>query len=170
MELIRALENLFEHHAPETLMAFFGVGTSLLLFYLVWAVLRQLFGLQNRSVYLDADQEQATTALVEALVSALVTEAGHLRDTLDSLLEEALRRSEQNANLLSGLLAQTEETPGKVLALLKPEFDHLHQEMRQAETRIGAKLGVLGQAVAEKELVGLHSERESGSDGEVAPE
>lgn len=96
MEVIRGLESLFDKHAPETLMAFFGAGTSLLLFHLIGVVLRQWFGLQRHSADVDASQDQATAALVEALVGALVTEAGHLRHALDGILGEALRRSEQH--------------------------------------------------------------------------
>jgi hypothetical protein len=140
MELLRALENLFEAHAPETLMAFFGAGTSILLFYLIWAVLRHFFGLQTRSANQDADQDQATTALLNSLVEALVTEAGHLRGTLDNLLEESLHNGQKTAQDLATLLTRTEETPEEVLRLLKPEFDHLHQEMRQAEARLIAKV------------------------------
>lgn len=47
MDMIQTIERLFEEHAPETLMAFFGATTSILLFYLVVTVLRQLFGLQT---------------------------------------------------------------------------------------------------------------------------
>jgi hypothetical protein len=140
MELIRALENLFEHHAPETLMALFGAGTSLLLFYLIWSVLRQLFGLQNRSVDWDFDQDQATAALVEALVGALVTESGHLRVTLDGILQESLQRSERNTQSLALLLTQAEATPGQILELLQPEFAQLQQELRRAEASIVAQI------------------------------
>jgi hypothetical protein len=128
-EILELLERLFRDHGPETLMAFFGAGTSLLLFYLVGVVLRYLFGWQTRQANWEAHQDQATTALVEALVSALVTEAGHLRATLDSILEESLRRSEQHSRSLFDLAAQAEETPGKTLALLRPEFDHLRYEL-----------------------------------------
>ena len=140
MELLRALEKLFEEHAPETLMAFFGAGTSILLFYLIWAVLRHFFGLQTRSASQDADQDQATTTLLKSLVEALVTEAGHLRSTLDNLLQESLHNGQKNAQDLATLLTKTEETPEEVLRLLKPEFDHLHQEMRQTEARLIAKV------------------------------
>ncbi len=140
MEVLRLLDQLFQEHRPETLMAFFGAATSLLLFYLVGAVLRYLFGWQTRQASWEAHQDQATTALVEALVEALVTEAGHLRTTLDSILEEALHRSEQHSRLLADLAAQAEETPGKTAALLRPEFDHLRRELRQAEARLSAKM------------------------------
>lgn len=140
MEVLRALDRLFREHAPETLMALFGAMTSLLLFYLAWAILRQLFGLQNRSAHWEASQDQAHTALVEALVGALVTEAGHLRATLDGILDESLRRGEQNAQLLVALAVQAEEAPEKTLALLRPEFDHLRRELRQAEARIITKM------------------------------
>jgi hypothetical protein len=140
MEVLKELDGLFRAHAPETLMALFGASTSLLLFYLVGVVLRHLFGLQTRRADLEAGQDQATAALVEALVSAVVSEAGHLRTTLDGILDEALRRSEQHTQLLVTLAAQADETPGKTLALLRPEFDHLRRELRQAESRIVAKL------------------------------
>jgi hypothetical protein len=95
------LDQLFGSR-PETLMALFGAATSLLLFYLVGAVLRYLFGWQTRQAGWEAHQDQATTALVEALVAALVTEAGHLRTTLDSILEEALRRAAATAAVRPG--------------------------------------------------------------------
>jgi hypothetical protein len=142
MDILRALDQLFREHAPETLMALFGAATSIGLFYLVWTVVRHLLGWQTRRADWEASQEQATSALVEALVGALVTEAGHLRATLDGILEEALRRSEQNAQLLSALSIQAEETPGKMLDLLRPEFDHLRRELRQAEARIVAKMAL----------------------------
>ncbi len=141
MEVIQGLESLFEKHAPETLMALFGAGTSLLLFYLIGVILRYWFGLQRRSVDVDASQDQATAALVEALVGALVTEASHLRHALDGILEEALRRSEQNTQSLTAIQAQTEEAPDKVVELLKPEFAHLHQAINRAEARIVAQVG-----------------------------
>jgi hypothetical protein len=134
MEIWRTLSQLFQEHAPETLMALFGAGTSILLFYLVWTVLRHWLGWQTRREGWEAHQERATAALVEALVGALVTEAGHLRTTLDSILEEALRRSEQHTQLLAALSVQAEEAPEKMLALLRPEFDHLRHELRQARS------------------------------------
>lgn len=140
MELIRAIEALFDQHAPETLMAMFGAGTSLLLFYLVWSVLQHLFGVQNRSAHQEADQEQATTALVESLVAALVTEAGHLRQSMDGILRELLRAGADNTIALSTLLDRTEQGPDAVVHLLKPEFDDLHQAMHQTEARIVAKM------------------------------
>jgi hypothetical protein len=140
VDVVRGLESLFEKHAPETLMALFGAGTSLLLFYLIAAILRHWFGLQRRSVDAEVHQEQATAALVEALVGALVTEAGHLRHALDDILAEALRRSEHNTQALSSIQAQAENTPDQVLELLKPEFAHLHQEMHRAEARLVAQM------------------------------
>jgi flagellar biosynthesis/type III secretory pathway M-ring protein FliF/YscJ len=140
MELLRELDQLFRAHEPETLMALFGAATSLLLFYLIGALLRYLFGWQTRQASRDTSQDQATAALLEALVEALVTEAGHLRTTLDSILEESLRRSEQHSRLLANLAAQAEETPGKTAALLRPEFDHLRRELRQAEARLSSKM------------------------------
>lgn len=140
MELIRAIGELFERHAPETLMAIFGAGTSLLLFYLVWTVLQQLFGMQKRSVDQEANQEQATAELVESLVTALVTEASHLRHTMDGILHELLRAGADNTAALATLQDKTEQTPDAVVQLLKPEFDGLHQEIRQAEVRIVAKV------------------------------
>ena len=142
MELLRELDQLFRTHAPETLMALFGAATSLLLFYLIGALLRHLFGWQTRQTNRDTSQDQATAALLEALVGALVTEAGHLRSTLDSILEESLRRSEQHSRLLADLATQAEETPGKTVALLRPEFDHLRRELRQAEARLSAKMTI----------------------------
>jgi hypothetical protein len=142
MELLRELDQLFRTHEPETLMALFGAATSLLLFYLIGALLRYLSGWQTRQASRDTSQDQATAALVEALVGALVTEAGHLRATLDSILEESLHRSEQHVRLLANLAAQAEETPGKTAALLRPEFDHLRRELRQAEARLSAKMAL----------------------------
>jgi hypothetical protein len=142
MELIRTLEQLFRDQAPETLMAFFGALTSMGLFYLIWVLLRQLFGLQRRNADWEATQERATTAVVEALVGALVTEAGHLRATLDGILEESSRRSEQNAQILSALSTQAEEAPVRTLELLRPEFDHLRRALRQTEARIIAKIAL----------------------------
>jgi hypothetical protein len=72
-----------------------------------------------------------------------------LRETLDSLLDESLQRSERNAQLLTALLVQAEKTPGQVVDLLKPEFVQLHQEMRQAETRLAARLGDEGDESAQ---------------------
>ncbi len=140
MEVLRGLEQLFRDHAPETLMALFGAATSLLLFTLMWIVLRHLFGLQARSADQESDQEQTTAVLLEALVSALVTEAGHLRTAMDGLLRESLARSEQTADALSDLVSTTEGTPREVLALLRPEFEHLHYEMHQVEGRIVDKV------------------------------
>jgi hypothetical protein len=137
MDVIRALGALFEEHAPETLMALFGAATSILLFYLIGSVLNHLFGLQRRSADLEAGQDE----VMATLVAALVTEAGHLRESLDGLLDESLQRSGRNAQLLAGLLAQSEKTPVQVLELLKPEFTHLQREVRQAEARIAARLG-----------------------------
>jgi hypothetical protein len=145
VDVIRALGELFEKHAPETLMALFGAATSLLLFYLIGAVLNHLFGLQRRSADLEAGQDQ----VMAALVGALVTEAGHLRETLDSLLDESLQRSERNAQMLAGLLVQTEKTPAQVLELLKPEFAHLQREVHQAEARIAARLGAPAEEAGE---------------------
>jgi hypothetical protein len=87
MQVWRTLDQLFRDHAPETLMALFGAGTSILLFYLIGVLLRHWFGWQRRAADHDVAQDQASAALVEALVEALVTEAGHLRATLDSILE-----------------------------------------------------------------------------------
>lgn len=140
MDILQVLQTLFEDHAPETLMALFGAATSIVLFYLVWAVLRQMFGLQNRSADQEAGQDQATAALLESLVTALVTEGGHLRQAMNGILHEMLRRDEQNADMLAGLLANSQQTPSEVVQLPKPEFDHLRQAMRQTETRIVAKL------------------------------
>lgn len=152
-DVLKTLVHLFQTNAPETLMALFGALTSFLLFYLVWATLRQLFGMQTHNASWETTQEQATATLVEALVNALVTEAAHLRTTLDNILEESLRRSEQHTQLLSMLSNQAEETPGKTLALFRPEFDHLRHELRQAEARIIAKIAQQsGQEPGERKL------------------
>jgi hypothetical protein len=164
MEVLRVLHRLFEAHAPETLMALFGAATSMVLFYLVWALLRHLFGLQDRSEALEAGQDQATTALVESLVNALVIEAGHLRNTLDGILEESLRRSERNAQLLARLLSQSEETPGKVLELLKPEIDSLHQRLHQTEERIVAQVITPAEVPAQEDPPSPSDEPITGSD------
>ncbi|MCD4687505.1 MAG: hypothetical protein K8S97_16365 [Anaerolineae bacterium] len=140
MDVLRALERLFEDHAPETLMAFFGAGTSILLFYLVVTVLRHWFGWQTMTAGQEANQDQAAGAVIEALVNALVTEAVHLRTTMDSILREALRRGEENADLLSGLVTRTEGLSRDVVQLLKPEFEALQREVRQAERRIITKV------------------------------
>jgi hypothetical protein len=136
MDVIQTIEQLFATHAPETLMALFGAVTSIGLFYLVWTVLRGVFSLWTQ----DASEEQATAALVDSLVSALVSEAGHLRQTLDGILGESLRSSEQNARALAVLLARAEKIPEGVLQLLKPEFDQLHQEIAQTEARLLSKV------------------------------
>jgi hypothetical protein len=143
------LEELFEQHAPETLMAFFGAATSLLLFYLIGSLLNHLFGWQRRSADLEAGQEK----MMAALVRALVTEAGHLRETLDTLLDESLQRSERNTQLLAALLAQTEKTPGQVLDLLKPEFAQMHHALRRSEARFAAHLGGSLNDVEEKQAL-----------------
>jgi hypothetical protein len=140
MEVLRILERLFQDHAPESLMALFGAATSILLFYLIWLVLRHLFGLQARTATQEADQDQTTTALIDALVTALVTESRHLRTTMDGILREALKRNEQNSVILAGLIHRMEETPHEVVQLLQPEFEYLHHEMTQAEQRIIDKM------------------------------
>jgi hypothetical protein len=143
MNVIQVLEELFEKHSPETLMALFGAATSIALFYLIRSILNHLFGLQARSVSQEASQDQRTGILLESLVQALVTEAGHLRHTLDSLLQESLRYGQKNTQDLAALLSQSEETPGEVFRMLKPEFEHLHREIRQAEAHITAKVASL---------------------------
>lgn len=140
MELLEGLAKLFSEHAPETLMALFGAGSSILLFYLVWTLLRHLFGLQTKTTDQEVEQDQATANLLEALVAALVTEAGHLRTTLDGILGEALKRDEQTSYALADLISKTEETPHEVLGLLRPEFEYLHSEMHQVERRIISKV------------------------------
>ncbi len=165
MEVWRTLDQLFRDHAPETLMALFGAGTSLLLFYLIGAMLRHWFGWQSREVDRDVAQEQASAALVEALVAALVTEAGHLRATLDSILEEALHRSEQNAQMLTNLAVQAEETPEKTANLIRPELEHLRRELRQAEKRLLAhRAGQPGEAEAVRADVESDPEPAAGAD------
>lgn len=136
MELWQTISDLFERHAPETLMALFGAGTSLLMFYLVWTLLKHLFGLQTRSVAQEVNQDQVTAALLTSLIEALLTEAGHLRQALDGILQETLQRGQRNAELLTALMAQTERTPTEVLALLKPELQHLHQAVYETDQRI----------------------------------
>lgn len=123
VDLLKAMEQLFEAHAPETLMAFFGAGTSILLFYLVVTVLRQLFGLQKLTAGQEIDQDQATGALIEALVTALVSEVGQLRTTMDGILRETLQRGEESAAVLSGLATRTDQLPHDVVSLLKPKFE-----------------------------------------------
>lgn len=140
IELLRMLMQLFDTHAPETLMAFFGAGMSILLFYLVWSMLRHWFGLQTLAAGQDAEHDQGTTALLEALVNALVTEAAHLRVTIDNVLRESIQRGDANAGLLKELSAKTAAVPSEVVSLLQPGFEYLHQEMRQAETRIMSKV------------------------------
>lgn len=140
IELFHMLMQLFDTHAPETLMAFFGAGMSILLFYLVWSMLRHWFGLQTFAAGQDAEQEQGITALMEALVNALVTEAAHLRVTIDNVLRESIQRGDANAELLKELSAKTAAVPSEVVSLLQPEFEYLHHEMRQAETRIMSKV------------------------------
>jgi hypothetical protein len=140
VELLRAIERLFAKHAPETLMAFFGAGTSILLFYLVWAVLQHMFGLQRCAAAQEDEQDDTLAALIEALVTALVTEAGHLRQTVDGVLREAIRYGQHNADLLEGLTSRAEEAPHEVMELLKPEFEYLYHEMSQVEQRIVDKV------------------------------
>lgn len=147
MDLIRALADLFEKHSPETLMAFFGAVTSIQLFYLAWWVLRHFFGLQARSAKQEETQERMTAILLKSLVEALVTESGHLRRTLDSYLEESLRCEQTNTQTLEILLSRSEEAPAEVLRLLKPEFEHLHEEISQVEARLAAKVLGLNQSV-----------------------
>jgi hypothetical protein len=165
--MLETLERLFTEHAPETLMAFFGAATSMILLYLVLVMLRHLFGLETRSAAQDAEQGQATAVLVEALVGALVSEAGHLRHTLDGLLKESLRRSEQNTEILASVLASTDRTPQDVLALLTPEFDRLRQQVRQAEARIVAKVieAARSQLTSEGEHVRLEGKAEDEQSG-----
>lgn len=160
MDILRILGDLFEKHAPETLMAFFGASTSILLFYLIWSILNHFFGLQARSASQDANQDQMTGALLESLVQALVTEAGHLRHTLDSLLQESLRYGQKNTQDLAALLSQSEETPGEVFRILKPEFEHLHREIRQAEAHITAKVASIAKLSAAEDTESTDDDRE----------
>jgi len=74
MEILRALGKLFQEHTPETLMAIFGAGTSILLLYLINDVLQDVFGILTRSAAQEADQDQATAALMQSLVQALIVE------------------------------------------------------------------------------------------------
>lgn len=164
MDVIRGIDQLFRDHAPETLMALFGALTSVGLFYLVWTVLRHLVGIQTRRLDDEVVQDKTTATLVEALVNALVTEASHLRATLDNILEEALRRSEENAQALSTLCAQAEEGPDRVLDLLRPEFDQLRRALHQAETRIITKIT---QQASEPEGAEVQDDPELGQESEV---
>jgi len=140
MDVLKTVSDLFERHSAETLMALFGAVTSVSLLYLVWVLVRYFFGLLAHTTTQEADQEKATSLLMEALVEALVSEAGHLRQTLNGILDESLRCSEQNARVLAVLLARTEHIPSEILRLLKPEFERLHQELQQAENRMVSQL------------------------------
>jgi hypothetical protein len=77
---------------------------------------------------------------MESLVGALVSEASHLRQTLDGILQETLRCGEQNARVLTLILTTTEKIPGEVLQLLKPELEQLHQELAQTEARLISRM------------------------------
>lgn len=157
IELLQTLVRLFTEHAPETLMALFGAATSLLLFYLVWTVLRYLFGSLTRSADQEADQDQATSALMTSLVGALLSELEHLRLTLDGILQESVRRGEQNTEVLMGLLSRAEKTPGEMLQMLKPEFEQLHEAICQAEDRIVTKVAEVAEKVNGTEPEGTPS-------------
>jgi dsRNA-specific ribonuclease len=139
MDILETMERLFDQHPPETLLAFFGATTSMLLFSLVWFLSRYFFRLLMRESTQDAQQDQAMSVLLESVIGALVSEAGHLRQTLDGILQESLRCGEQNAQVLALLLVKSERLPADVLQVLKPEFEHLHQEMLQVEARLTAK-------------------------------
>lgn len=156
INLLQALVQLFDDHAPETLMALFGTGTSILLLYIVWSMLRHWFGLQTFAAGQDVEQEQGTTAIMEALVNALVSEAAHLRVTMDNILRESIQRSDANAELLVELSAKTDAVSTEVANLLKPEFEYLHHEMRQTETRLMSK--ILGVTYANDEKPASASE------------
>lgn len=136
MDYLRTIGRLFETHAPETLMAFFGAVTSVALLYLVWWSLRHQFGLQLFSANQEADQDKADSTLIASLVTALIAEAGHLRTSIDGSLRQSLERSERNAAALAELTDKTEEIPGELLRVLKPEFENLHHELREVEARI----------------------------------
>lgn len=140
MKVLETLGKLFSEHTPETLMALFGAATSLLLFYLIWYLLRQLLGQLNRNVGQEVEQDQASSELVETLIGELLAEAEHLRRNLQGVLEITLKRGEENAQSLTTLIGKSEAMPMEILELLKPEFDHLQQEMRSAEGRITAKI------------------------------
>lgn len=143
MEIINGLSNLFKEHTPETLLALFGAATSLLMFSLVWYMLRHDYEMEERTSDQETGQDQTTTALVESLVRAVLSEAEHLRQVLSGILQEALDQTEQNTNTLDGLMTKTDKTPAEVLQLLKPEFEHLHQEICQTESRIIAKIEIV---------------------------
>jgi len=140
MDVLKTVSDLFERHSAETLMALFGAVTSVSLLYLVWVLVRYFFGLLAHTTTQEADQEKATSLLMEALVEALVSEAGHLRQTLNGILDESLRCSEQNARVLAVLLTRTEHIPSEILQLLKPEFERLHGDLLQTEARIVSKM------------------------------
>lgn len=159
MEVLRAIEQLFTDHAPETLMAFFGAVTSIVLLYLIWSILRHWFGLQTLTAGQDASQDQANTALVEALVSALVSEASHLRVTMDGILSESIQRGHTNAALLTDLSERAEALPEDVVRLLNPEFEHLRREMRQVEARIITK--VLAKQMETRDPAAEHAQEAS---------
>jgi hypothetical protein len=140
VDILKTLEQLFAQYAPETLLAFFGAATSMLLFSLTWFLSRYFFKLLMKASNQEAQQDQALSVLLESVVAALVSEAGHLRQTLDGILQESLRCSEQNAQMLTLLLVKSENIPADVLQVLKPEFEHLHQEMLLVEERLMTKI------------------------------
>ena len=140
MNILQMVGKLFEDHAPETLMAFFGASTSIVLFFLIWSMLRHMFGLQRHAAAMDEDQEQTIATLIDALVSALVTEAQHLRETVDGALREAVQIEQQHTRALADLTSRAEAMPGEVKSLLRPEFEYLQHELRQVEIRIIEKL------------------------------
>lgn len=170
MEAIRLIERMFQEHAPETLMAMFGAVASLLLFTLIWKILRHMFGLQLADVDQETDREQAIATLLTSLVQALVTEAVHLRETVDSVLRETLQVGQQNADALSELSTKSEDIPPEVLALLQPEFEYLHHEMRQAEGRIIDKLIEVAYGMQHKGGVGQSSDPHAPHEPEASAE
>ncbi len=140
MKVLEALGRLFSEYTPETLMALFGAATSLLLFYLIWYLLRQVLGGLTRNAGQEAEQDQVSAELVEALVGELLIEAEHLRHSLQEGLQASLKQGEKNTQTLSVLMAQTDGAPTQLVELLKPEFAHLQQEIRLTEERIMAKI------------------------------
>jgi hypothetical protein len=140
LEVLEALSKLFTEHAPETLMALFGAATSILLFYFIWYLLRQLLNQVNETATQDAGQDQTTAALVETLIGELLTEAEHLRNNLQEVLQASLKQGEENNQTLSALMVKTDGVPTQLVELLKPEFAHLQQEMRLTEERIVTKI------------------------------
>ena len=140
MEILRLLDQLFREHRPETLMAFFWGSDFAAVVLSGWGGAARPVRLADPPRELGGPPGPGDDRPGRGVGRRPWCRAGHLRTTLDSILEEALRRSEQHSRLLAGLAVQAEETPGKTVALLRPEFDHLRRELRQAEARLSAKM------------------------------